>query len=1298
MVKVSPIKKRLPNLFRQKYFLIISLVLLILIIGLAAYLLTSRQAGPLKEFFSPSSERQTLKQGPSFTQMISPSLIDGSKAVFYFKDSNLASEIYSQLDNAIMEDNNTIIIDGYDSSQPLVIAKSGDKPAKIFKTNGFLVELEKKSLLRQKADLSEENELNSELGKRVVSVSESIQNYAEEVNNDQERIKQEIEYIIGRNNAVDDRRISSASKPSINSFKNVFNGFLVNDISYKEVSKIRSIDGVKRVIPNYEVKANLYDSVPMINAPDLWTNGYTGKGVKIAVIDTGVDYTHADLGGNAMNQGGNKLIFEDVLTGDRLVLNNGQDINLSGNIINGLKAYFPVSIHRDQLVLEWKADDEGFITEESILKIPGLDNIYFNLTDIVNDPEETYGELYLFGKYRNEDGSSSEEAFKLEKASNKFNIGEGLWSLFMRLDKDNLPNMLKEGKYQTYEGDFKDYEQKIFLGNLTLRNFSDMDYKYGEPTVGIRVAHGDFVLNYTLKFMSQPYWGKLNRTVIEILGRKYYVSAEDWTATFNSKVVGGYDFVNNDEDPMDDNGHGTHCAATAAGNGNFVREIENPASFSFFVSGDDTAGVRAQLHDYDVELGVLYGNGTHFNLVGLGPNSEIAVSYADTITVNQSRDSYFVVSNIQFSQTKTAILELSKVDDIDGITVRDYSGNTVASDKRIGSSFDAADITLTVDSYSQADNTATFSISGGIGNFYTIYDKYGYHINLPPDSYFPASDYTFNTFDEDGFIKNTNHFYWSYGEVSLKSTGNSGGGGSGGGSGGDIPGTGSGLRGVAPDAELYAYKVLDASGSGWTNDIIAAFEKVVDPNGDGDFSDHMDIASMSFGAGCWEYDENCGPDDPMSTAVDNMVDNGVVAVVAAGNNGPGKGSIGSPGTARKAITVGAVDKQKRLASFSSRGPVSWSGGYLVKPDVVAPGVSICAAKYPDVSYGKDCFDETHLSISGTSMATPHVAGAAALLLQKNPSWNPADVKSALMIGAEKLDYKTNEVGAGLIDVNKSSSLTLLISPYLISFETIVEDLPRPQKFTISNYNEYPLNISLDSDFDFTVLSENEFILEPNSSKTIWLTIFRMPQQGGLIEGYVHIDASGDTYEIPFMVNVLSKIIVRVITGQSQPHFDIGIVSHNFDYWDNEFEATSPYTFLLPPGEYSVYAGGDTEDFDSVEYLMMKSFSVGNHETKNINLDISETKELHVNAKSLQNTPLVLYEWKKAFTAYTPEGCKFSYSLDDPGYGDRTVHVFKKPDLFESDILFKYIGVPSLNAPLSNNPGSSREFSWQGCSQ
>jgi hypothetical protein len=258
MVKVSPIKKRLPNLFRQKYFLIISLVLLILIIGLAAYLLTSRQAGPLKEFFSPSSERQTLKQGPSFTQMISPSLIDGSKAVFYFKDSNLASEIYSQLDNAIMEDNNTIIIDGYDSSQPLVIAKSGDKPAKIFKTNGFLVELEKKSLLRQKADLSEENELNSELGKRVVSVSESIQNYAEEVNNDQERIKQEIEYIIGRNNAVDDRRISSASKPSINSFKNVFNGFLVNDISYKEVSKIRSIDGVKRVIPNYEVKANLY--------------------------------------------------------------------------------------------------------------------------------------------------------------------------------------------------------------------------------------------------------------------------------------------------------------------------------------------------------------------------------------------------------------------------------------------------------------------------------------------------------------------------------------------------------------------------------------------------------------------------------------------------------------------------------------------------------------------------------------------------------------------------------------------------------------------------------------------------------------------------------------------------------------------------------------------------------------------------------------------------------------------------------------------------------------------------------
>jgi subtilisin family serine protease len=204
------------------------------------------------------------------------------------------------------------------------------------------------------------------------------------------------------------------------------------------------------------------------------------------------------------------------------------------------------------------------------------------------------------------------------------------------------------------------------------------------------------------------------------------------------------------------------------------------------------------------------------------------------------------------------------------------------------------------------------------------------------------------------------------------------------------------LNGVAPDATIYAYKVLDSSGSGSSANIIAALERAADPNGDGDLSDRADIASLSLGG----YGN---PDDEMSTAVDNAVAAGVVVTVAAGNSGSGPNTIGSPGTARNAITVAASDKSDNLAYFSSRGPVMWVNSlgdtkYLVKPDVTAPGVNICAARWDDAFPQGDTncnHDNDHVAISGTSMATPHVAGEAALLLQLHRDWTPAEVKAAI---------------------------------------------------------------------------------------------------------------------------------------------------------------------------------------------------------------------------------------------------------------------------------------------------------------
>jgi hypothetical protein len=180
---------------------------------------------------------------------------------------------------------------------------------------------------------------------------------------------------------------------------------------------------------------------------------------------------------------------------------------------------------------------------------------------------------------------------------------------------------------------------------------------------------------------------------------------------------------------------------------------------------------------------------------------------------------------------------------------------------------------------------------------------------------------------------------------------------------GIVAAEGNGLRGVAPRASLMAFKVLDASGFASESIIISGIERAMDPNDDGDFRDRVDIINMSLG----------GPGDPdnaLSQATDNAVKLGTVVCVAAGNHGgPGNhyfDTIGSPGTARLAITVGASDKSDQLAVFSSKGPNKKI--FSVKPEVVAPGVDL------NSTFSNHAYDRH----SGTSMAAPHVASVCAV--------------------------------------------------------------------------------------------------------------------------------------------------------------------------------------------------------------------------------------------------------------------------------------------------------------------------------
>ena len=213
-------------------------------------------------------------------------------------------------------------------------------------------------------------------------------------------------------------------------------------------------------------------------------------------------------------------------------------------------------------------------------------------------------------------------------------------------------------------------------------------------------------------------------------------------------------------------------------------------------------------------------------------------------------------------------------------------------------------------------------------------------------------------------------------------------------------------KGAAPEAKILVYRVLNDKGSGTIGGVVAGIEKAVE--------DGADILNMSLG-GSPPYG------DPLSVAADNAVLEGAIVVVSAGNSGPDSYTIRSPGRARKAITVGATDKNDILADFSSRGPVVWEEEEIMKPDLVAPGVSIQAARWG----GGYTFK------SGTSMSAPHVAGVVALLKQRSPELSPDEIKEILKASAIDLGYEEKEQGTGRIDVRKAVKMA---QEYTITIE------------------------------------------------------------------------------------------------------------------------------------------------------------------------------------------------------------------------------------------------------------------------
>ncbi|HEX6352104.1 S8 family serine peptidase [Actinophytocola sp.] len=255
-------------------------------------------------------------------------------------------------------------------------------------------------------------------------------------------------------------------------------------------------------------------------------------------------------------------------------------------------------------------------------------------------------------------------------------------------------------------------------------------------------------------------------------------------------------------------------------------------------------------------------------------------------------------------------------------------------------------------------------------------------------------------------------------------------------------------KGVAPGASLLVGKVLDDEGNGSSSQIIAGMQWAVDEG--------ADVVSMSLGGCCTDGT------DPMSQAVNTLSErSGTLFVVAAGNSGArGDRTVGTPGVADAALTVAAVDKSDKLASFSSRGPRL--GDFGLKPDIAGPGVDITAARAAGTQLGP-LVGEHYTTLSGTSMATPHVSGAAAILAQRHPDWSGSQLKDALMSSAKDDGYGAYEQGTGRVDVHRAvdqgvratGSVQFGKLPY-------AQTSPVTKAITYTNDTDAPVTLALDA--------------------------------------------------------------------------------------------------------------------------------------------------------------------------------------------------------------------------------------------
>ncbi|ADB34318.1 peptidase S8 and S53 subtilisin kexin sedolisin [Kribbella flavida DSM 17836] len=309
-------------------------------------------------------------------------------------------------------------------------------------------------------------------------------------------------------------------------------------------------------------------------------------------------------------------------------------------------------------------------------------------------------------------------------------------------------------------------------------------------------------------------------------------------------------------------------------------------------------------------------------------------------------------------------------------------------------------------------------------------------------------------------------------------------------------------RGVASEASLLNGKVLDDEGSGTSSSIIAGMEWAV--------AQGAAVVNLSLGS-VFPSDGT----DELSVALDRMTrDSGTLFVVAAGNCGaPESFSISAPAAAAEALAVGNLERDGSLNDSSCRGPRLGDGAG--KPEISAPGTGIVAARAAGTGLGTPV-DEHHTTLTGTSMATPHVAGTAALVAQANPGWKADQLRARLMSTADPQGALSDEEGAGRVDADQATATGVAVDTGELELGRL--SWPYPAKDEISRVLTYRnptgspvtlrLAVSVEPSPAGLKVGTDQLVVPANGEAAVTVTADRTVAGAGDFAGRITAQAAG----------------------------------------------------------------------------------------------------------------------------------------------------------------------------------------------